>query len=135
MRPSTTRSLVLLLLIAALGWSAPLTHEQALAKIAEWGPDVTADKIVALDTILQATPAVMLPNFNTIIWGENLTLFADPAYVTVDVKPWIHYQIRFEDVVMKGAVPRCPCTISPWVVVAGVLVGAAAGAVGVILLR
>ena len=141
----TTCSL-LLLLVVALAWAAPITHDEALAKIAEWGPDKTADKIVALDSILQATPLVTLPQEVFLLVGRDLVITRDPKFITVDVapsisllgeveKPWIHYEIVLEDRTVRNFVPP-PDWLGNIAIGVGVFgLGAAVGAILVALLN
>jgi hypothetical protein len=97
-----------------------MTQEQALAKIAEWGPDATARKIVALDFILQAQPLVMLPETITLLDGRDLVLAHDPKWITVDVSPYLHYTILLDDKRIAGFVPKP----NVWSVVVSVVVSA-----------
>ena len=111
----------------ASGQEVPLTHEQALAKIAEWGPDVTAQKIVVLDWMLREDPLVTMPMAVYALKGSDLWVGWDPAYIRVVFPTPLHghpdpldFKIPLAAQEKKAFVPGR----SPWPMVGAILAAA-----------
>ena len=111
---------------------APLTHQAALDLVAGWGPDIVADKIVALDWILRQDPIVTLPMAIYALKGADLWVGWDPAYIEVQFKsPFagkvdpLDFKIPLQTEEKAGFVPGR----SPWPVILGI----AAASLGAVL--
>jgi len=109
-------------------WPQPMTQEQALARMAEWGPEGTARRVVALDAILRATPAVTLPDtLALLVDADDLIVTYRPAEIAVDVPPYLSYRIKMPDRRFADFVPRRPWWRTPLELLAAGAAGVLAG--------
>ena len=92
------------LLAAGVVLPAPMTHAEALAAMDAWGRDKTADRIVALDTILQATPVVVMPDMACVVAGRDAGVTA-LGFLTVTVDPYLSYTLTVGPWRFPGVVP------------------------------
>jgi hypothetical protein len=82
-----------------------LTQDQALKKIQEWGPDTTAARIIALDTILQTDPVVVAPDVVVVLGMDGRLRVAFNGPVKVDVDGLLHYELTFQTWIVPDPSP------------------------------
>ena len=82
-----------------------LTQDQALKKILEWGPDATAARIVALDTILQTDPVVVAPDVAVVLGLDGKLRVAFTGPLKLDVAGMLHYELTFQTWIVPDPSP------------------------------
>jgi hypothetical protein len=123
------------LLGATLAHGEVLTHDQALRKITEWGPDRTADKIVAFDRVLQTDPVVSVPLVAVVVGRDGILRVSLQGPVLIDVTEAVHYELTLG----PWSVPDPTPDPGPWPAVlaggGGLILGLLAGVLIGVLVR
>ena len=120
---STTYRVILTLLALVVGIhtaaAAPLTHQEAMAKIQEKALEEgrtvlekAADYVVALDTILQATQEnggvkITMPAAALFIIGRDASVAWGGA-IELDIAGYLHVRITPDALVARGVIPDPP---------------------------